>query len=119
MNKPNWKNYKSELLIHVMDEPNHDEILDIIFDDEISEILAEMENSPKNATELSEKFHITQEELDEKLSKLVMHEFVTKNMDHDDIVYSVDGDKISKLMEDGQNFKNIDDGMAKMDQFLN
>ena len=61
MNKPNWKNYKSELLIHVMDEPNHDEILDIIFDDEISEILAEMESSPKNATELSEKFHITQE----------------------------------------------------------
>ena len=102
-----------------MDDPNNNEILDIIFDDEISEILAEMENSPKNSTELSEKFHITQEELDEKLSKLVMHEFVTKNMDHDDIVYSVDGDKISKLMEDGQNFKNIDDGMAKMDQFLN
>ena len=40
-------------------------------------------------------------------------------MYHDDIVYSVDGDKISKLLEDGQNFKNIDDGMAKMDQFLN
>ena len=102
-----------------MDNPNYDEILDIIFDDEISEILAEMEDSPKNASELSEKFHITQEELDEKLSNLVKHEFVTKNMDHDDIVYSVDGDKISKLMEDGQNFKNIDDGMAKMDQFLN
>ena len=102
-----------------MDNPNYDEILDIIFDDEISEILAEMESSPKNATELSEKFHITQEELDEKLSNLVKHEFVTRNMDHDDIVYSVDGDKISKLMEDGQNFKNIDDGMAKMDQFLN
>ena len=105
--------------MHHMDNPNYDEILDIIFDDEISEILAEMEDSPKNASELSEKFHITQEELDEKLSNLVKHEFVTRNMDHDDIVYSVDGDKISKLLEDGQNFKNIDDGMAKMDQFLN
>ena len=40
-------------------------------------------------------------------------------MDHDDIVYSVDGDKISKLLEGGESFKNIDDGMAKMDQFLN
>ena len=105
--------------MHHMDNPNYDEILDIIFDDEISEILAEMEDSPKNASELSEKFNITQEELDEKLSNLVKHEFVTRNMDHDDIVYSVDGDKISKLLEDGQNFKNIDDGMAKMDQFLN
>ena len=82
-----------------MDDPNNNEILDIIFDDEISEILAEMEDSPKTASELSEKFHLTHEELDEKLSKLVTHEFVTKNMDHDDIVYSVDGDKISKLLE--------------------
>jgi len=102
-----------------MVDPDYNEILDIIFDDEVSEILAEMEDSPKTAYELSEKFHITQEELDEKLSKLVTHEFVTKNMDHDDIMYSVDGDKISKLLEDGHSFKNIDDGMAKMDQFLN
>ena len=105
--------------MHIMDEPNYDEILDIIFDDEISEILAEMEDSPKNASELSEKFHITQEELEEKLSNLVTKGFVEKKLENDDIVYSVDGDKISKLLEDGQNFKNIDDGMAKMDQFLN
>ena len=49
-----------------MVDPDYNEILDIIFDDEISEILAEMEDSPKTASELSEKFHITQEELDEK-----------------------------------------------------
>jgi len=102
-----------------MENLNHDEILDIIFDDEISEILAEMEDSSRSASELSEKFHITEEELEEKLSSLIKHEFVTKNTDHDDIVYSVDGDKISKLLEDGHTFKNIDDGMAKMDQFLN
>ena len=102
-----------------MVDPDYNEILDIIFDDEISEILAEMEDSPKTASELSEKFHITQEELEEKLSNLVTKGFVEKKLENDDIVYSVDGDKISKLLEDGQNFKNIDDGMAKMDQFLN
>jgi len=102
-----------------MEEPNYDEILDIIFDDEISEILAEMEDSPRSSTELSEKFHITDDELDEKLVNLVKHGFVERRKENNEIIYSVDGDKLSKILENGNNFKNIDDGLAKMDSFLN
>ena len=102
-----------------MEEPNYDDILDIIFDDEISEILAEMEDSPKSATELSEKFHITDDELDEKLVNLVKQGFVERRKENNEIIYSVDGDKLSKILENGNNFKNIDDGLAKMDSFLN
>ena len=102
-----------------MEEPNYDEILDIIFDDEISEILAEMEDSPRSATELSEKFHITDDELDEKLVNLVKQGFVERRKENNEIIYSVDGDKLSKILENGNNFKNIDDGLAKMDSFLN
>ncbi len=102
-----------------MEEPNYDDILDIIFDDEISEILAEMEDSPRSATELSEKFHITDDELDEKLVNLVKQGFVERRKENNEIIYSVDGDKLSKILENGNNFKNIDDGLAKMDSFLN
>ena len=102
-----------------MEDPNYDEILDIIFDDEISEILAEMEDSPKTSSELTEKFHITEEELEEKFVNLIKKGFVEKKLVNDHIVYSVDGDKLSKILEDGNNFKNIDDGLAKMDSFLN
>ena len=102
-----------------MEEPNYDDILDIIFDDEISEILAEMEDSPRSSTELSEKFHITDDELDEKLVNLVKQGFVERRKENNEIIYSVDGDKLSKILENGNNFKNIDDGLAKMDSFLN
>ena len=102
-----------------MEEPNYDDILDIIFDDEISEILAELEDSPKNSSELSEKFHISEDQLEEKLSNLIRQGFVEKKLENDDIIYSVDGEKLSKILERGDNFKNIDDGLAKMDSFLN
>ncbi len=102
-----------------MEEPNYDDILDIIFDDEISQILAEMEDSPRSATELSEKFHITDDELDEKLVNLVKQGFVERRKENNEIIYSVNGDKLSKILENGNNFKNIDDGLAKMDSFLN
>ncbi len=102
-----------------MEEPNYDDILDIIFDDEISEILAEMEDSPKTSSELSEKFHISEDQLEEKLSNLIRQGFVEKKLENDDIIYSVDGEKLSKILERGDNFKNIDDGLAKMDSFLN
>ena len=51
-------------------------ILDAVFDEYISEILAEMENSPKKCEFLTEKFEITPDDLDEKLSFLMQHEFV-------------------------------------------
>ena len=45
--------------------------------------------------------------------------FVVKNEKDDDILYSLDIEKISKVLEDDNNFKNIDDGLAKLDSFLN
>ena len=46
-------------------------IIDNLFDPEISEILAEMENGPKHCTFLSEKFGIMPEDLQDKLSYLI------------------------------------------------
>ena len=44
-----------------------EKIIDCIFDPEISEILAEMENESKQSSVLTEKFEITSEQLQEKL----------------------------------------------------
>ena len=51
-----------------MEKPDLDakKIIDNLFDPEISEILAEMENGPKHCTLLSEKFGIMPEDLQEK-----------------------------------------------------
>ena len=94
-------------------------ILDAVFDENISEILAEMESAPKKCGFLSEKFNITPNDLDEKLSFLIKHEFVGKTGFDSDIEYSVDSQKLAKLMETAHDFENVDAGLAKMDGYLN
>ena len=94
-------------------------ILDAVFDENISEILAEMESSPKKCEFLSEKFQLSPDELDEKLSFLIQNEFVVKSGSDTSIEYSVNSEKLSELMETAHNFENVDNGLAKMDGYLN
>ena len=94
-------------------------ILDAVFDENISEILAEMETSPKKCQFLAEQFEITPNDLDEKLSFLIQHEFVGKIGSDSQAEYSVDSKKLANLMETAHNFENVDAGLAKMDGYLN
>ena len=94
-------------------------ILDAVFDENISEILAEMESSPKKCEFLSEKFNLSPNDLDEKLSFLIEHDFVGKTDSDSDVEYSVDSQKLAKLMETAHDFENVDAGLAKMDGYLN
>ncbi len=94
-------------------------ILDAVFDENISEILAEMETSPKKCEFLAEKFEISPNELDEKLSFLIKHEFVGKSGSDSEIEYSVNSEKLAELMESAHNFENVDSGLAKIDGYLN
>ena len=45
--------------------------------------------------------------------------FVKKEENNGDILYSLDAEKLTKALENDENFKNIDDGLAKLDSFLN
>ena len=82
-------------------------------------ILAEMESSPKKCGFLSEKFNISANDLDEKLSFLIENDFVGKTGSDSDVEYSVDSEKLAKLMETAHDFENVDAGLAKMDGYLN
>ena len=94
-------------------------ILDAVFDENISEILAEMESAPQKCGFLSEKFNLTPNDLDEKLSFLIENDFVGKTASDSDVEYSVDSEKLAKLMETAHDFENVDAGLAKMDGYLN
>ena len=96
-----------------------EKVLDIIFDTEISEILAEMENESKHCSVLSEKFGITPKDLEAYLSFLVKHDFVNQSGQVDDITYSVDSEKLTEIMQSNHDYKNVEDSLAKMDSFLN
>ncbi len=53
------------------------------------------------------------------MSFLIENDFVGKTGSDSDVEYSVDSEKLAKLMETAHDFENVDAGLAKMDGYLN
>ena len=98
---------------------DNNKILEALFDPQNAEILANLEDGPKTSSELAETLGIKEEKLDEQISYLKEMEFVIKTDKDSSIYYSVDKNKLSKVLENEDNFQNIDNGLAKLDSFLN
>ena len=96
-----------------------EKILEFLFEPDNAEILVELKDGPKSLSILTKKMAISKEELDEKLSFLIEKEFLSKKEKDSEIFYSLDVEKLSEVLENDNNFKNIDDGLAKLDSFLN
>ena len=96
-----------------------EKIFELLFEPDNAEILVELKDGPKSLSVLTKKITVSKEELDEKLSVLIENGFLTKNEKENDVFYSLDVEKLSEVLENDDNFKNIDDGLAKLDSFLN
>ena len=96
-----------------------EKILESLFEPDNAEILTELKDGSKPLSVLTKKIGVSKEELDEKLSYLIEKGFISKNEKNNDVTYSLDVEKISKVLESDDYFKNIDDGLAKLDSFLN
>ena len=96
-----------------------EKILEFLFEPDNAAILVELKDSPKPLSILTKKIAISKEELDEKLSFLIEKGFLSKNEKGNEIFYSLYVEKLSEILENDDNFKNIDDGLAKLDSFLN
>lgn len=90
-------------------------IADALFDPEISVILAELEDGPKEASDLSSKTGISESDIKTRLSYLIQVEFVKLS----GTTYSVDTEKLAKFMENDENYKGVVDGLTELDSFLN
>ena len=102
------------------DTPNESEkILESLFEPDNAEILLELKEGPKSLSALTEKIAISEGDLDEKLSYLLEKGFIKKEANNDNIFYSLDAEKLTRVLENDDNFKNIEDGLAKLDSFLN
>ena len=96
-----------------------EKIIEYLFDPVTSELLAELENGGKDSSYLAEKSGISEDEVAEHLSYLIKYEFVKKQNENEKIIYSVDAEKLSKVMENDENFSSVTDGLTKMDSYLN
>ena len=103
----------------VGDISDNNKIFESIFEPNNSEILAQLESGPKNFSDIAKNLDISKEKIEQSLSYLIGHGFISKIEKDNQVHYSVNADMLSKVLENNDNFRNIDDGLAKLDSFLN
>src|SRR3989338_4113931 len=98
-----------------MAEYNKEKIIERIFDPNVSVVLAELENGGKESAYLAEKIGVSEDEIKNRLAYLIDCSLVKI----ESLVYSVDTEKLAKIMEGDENYENVMDGLTKLDSYLN
>lgn len=94
-------------------------MMETLVDPEVSSILAELEGGEKDSTYLTDKLQLSSNQIKERLSYVIEHKFVTIDQNNGKEIFKVDLNKLNKIMESDDNFKNVVDGLTELDQFLN
>lgn len=92
-------------------------VVEQLFDPEISVILQELEHGEKELQLLSQTLGISEQQITERLSYLVQSGFV--HLAENPPRYSVDSEKIAKIMESDDTYKGVVDGLTELDSYLN
>jgi len=98
-----------------MAEYDKEKIVECIFNPDVSVVLAELENGGKEQSYLAEKIGVSEGEIKNRLAYLAECGLVKI----ESTVYSVDTEKLAKIMEGDENYENVMDGLTKLDSYLN
>ena len=98
---------------------DREKIIDCMFDPVTSSLLAELESGEKQCSFLANQISVPESEVLERLSYLIEHDFIFKNYDNEKCIISANSDKLSSLIENGENFDEAINGLEKMDSYLN
>ncbi len=101
------------------DSFDREKVIDCMFDPITSLIIAELENGPKSSQYLADKSNLSENEVGERLSYLISHNFIFENKINGQEIFSANMDKLTKVVEEGENFGAAIEGLEKMDSFLN
>jgi len=100
-----------------MTEVDKARIAENLFDPDVSVILAQLEHGPKESKKLAEDLAMPEDQIRERLAFLVGAGVVL--VSESPLSYSVDAAKISQVMENDENYKNVVDGLTELDSYLN
>ena len=98
---------------------DRDKVVECMFDNTTSLIIAELEGGGKSCTHLADVASVSEDDVLERLSYLIEWGFVIKRTDSNATVLEADFEKLTEIIEDGDNFGAAVDGLAKMDSYLN
>lgn len=94
-------------------------MMETLVDPDVSSILAELEGGEKDSAYLADKLHLPVNQIKDRLSYVMEHNFVTVRQNDGKEIFTVDLNKLNKIMENDENFENVVDGLTELDQFLN
>lgn len=94
-------------------------MMETLVDPDVSSILAELEEGEKDSAYLTAKLQLSLEQIKSLLSYVMEHQFVMIYQNDGKEIFKVDLNKLNKIMENDDNFKNVVDGLTELDQFLN
>ncbi len=98
---------------------DREKIVECMFDPTTSSILAELEDGEKECLFLAKQSSVSESEVLEKLSYLIEHGFISKNSDTGKCVLTANSEKLTSIIENGDNFDATISGLEKMDSYLN
>ena len=105
------------------DGAGRDEVIESLFDPDVSGLVAELEGGPLALSDLAARSGVAPEEVDSRLSRLVELGYVSRRADPSagggGAVYEADATKLAAVMESDENYQSAVDGMTKLDGFLN
>ena len=98
---------------------DREKIVECMFDPITSSILSQLEDGQKECSFLAEQSSVPESEVLERLSYLIEHGFILKNSDDGKCVLTANSEKLTSIIEDGDNFEATINGLEKMDSYLN
>jgi len=96
-----------------------EKVVDCMFDPVTSSILAELEDGEKECSFLAQKSTISENDVLDRLSYLIEHDFIFKNSNEGKCLLSANSEKLNEIIENGDNFDATISGLEKMDSYLN
>lgn len=93
--------------------------METLVNPDVSSILAELESGEKDIIYLTDKLQLSSNEIKDRLSYVIEYHFVIIDQNNGNEIFKVDLNKLNKIMESDDNFKNVVDGLTELDQFLN
>jgi hypothetical protein len=106
-------------LVILSENFDRQKMMETLVDPEVSSILAELESGEKDTAYLTDKLQLSSNQIKERLSYVIEHNFVIIKQSDENEIFRVDLNKLNKIMESDDNFKNVVDGLTELDQFLN
>jgi len=98
---------------------DREKVIDCMFDPITSSIISELESGQKECAYLANKSCISENEVFERLSYLIYHEFIFKNSENGKSVFSANNEKLTQIVESSDTFNATIEGLEKMDSYLN